>query len=140
MKTQHEDCIQPSLPTEAPASSVWHRARIPTTGTCSAYRTACGACSQTGWAGSIRGGEGLCGVGAPGPCLEGSRLPDHDVGAPGAALQEYVLFLSADEAEFLTEPTLRTIAREPRWDHQRACLERLIRGDSARYRHFFGRL
>ena len=45
------------------------------------------------------------------------------------ALQEYVLFLSADEAEFLTEPTLRTIACEPRWDHQRACLERLIRGD-----------
>ena len=45
------------------------------------------------------------------------------------AIQEYVLFLSADEAEFLTEPTLRTIAREPRWDHQRACWERLIRGD-----------
>jgi hypothetical protein len=45
------------------------------------------------------------------------------------AIQEYVLFLSADEAEFLTEPTLRTIAREPRWDHQRACLESLIRGD-----------
>ena len=44
------------------------------------------------------------------------------------AIQEYVLFLSADEAEFLTEPTLRTIAREPRWDHQRACLERLILG------------
>ena len=45
------------------------------------------------------------------------------------ALQEYVLFLSADEARFLKEPTLRTIAREPLWDHQRACLETLIRGD-----------
>lgn len=44
------------------------------------------------------------------------------------AIQEYVLFLSADHAGFLTEPSLRTIAREPRWDHQRACLERLIRG------------
>jgi hypothetical protein len=45
------------------------------------------------------------------------------------AIQEYLLFLSADEAGFLSEPTLRTIAREPRWDHQRACLETLIRGD-----------
>src|ERR1700693_1319280 len=44
------------------------------------------------------------------------------------AIQEYVLFLSADEARFLTEPTLRTIAREPRWDHQHACLETLILG------------
>jgi hypothetical protein len=43
------------------------------------------------------------------------------------AIQEYLLFLSADHAGFLTEPSLRTIAREPRWDHQRACLERLIR-------------
>ncbi len=44
------------------------------------------------------------------------------------AIQEYVLFLSDDEARLLTEPNLRTIAREPRWDHQRGCLERLIRG------------
>ena len=44
------------------------------------------------------------------------------------AIQEYVLFLSADHAGLLTEPNLRTIAREPRWDHQRACLERLIQG------------
>jgi len=43
-------------------------------------------------------------------------------------IQEYVLFLSGDEAGFLTEPTLRTIAREPLWDHQRACLESLILG------------
>ena len=44
------------------------------------------------------------------------------------AIQEYLLFRSADETGLLTEPTLRTIAREPLWDHQRACLERLIRG------------
>ena len=44
------------------------------------------------------------------------------------AIQEYVLFLSADEARLITEPNLRTIAREPRWDHQHACLERLILG------------
>jgi hypothetical protein len=44
------------------------------------------------------------------------------------AIQEYLLFLSADETGLLTEPTLRKIAREPLWDHQRACLERFIRG------------
>src|SRR6266849_8174433 len=44
------------------------------------------------------------------------------------AIQEYVLFLSADKTGFLTEPILRTIARELLWDHQRACLERLILG------------
>jgi hypothetical protein len=44
------------------------------------------------------------------------------------AIQEYVLFLSADRTGFLTEPNLRKIARKPLWDHQRACLERLIRG------------
>jgi hypothetical protein len=44
------------------------------------------------------------------------------------AIQEYLLFLSGDHAGFLTEPNLRKIAREPRWDHQRACLQRLIRG------------
>src|SRR6266404_416902 len=44
------------------------------------------------------------------------------------AIQEYLLFLSADHAGFLTEPTLRAIAREPLWDLQRACLERSILG------------
>jgi hypothetical protein len=44
------------------------------------------------------------------------------------AIQEYLLFLSTNEAGLLTEPNLRTIAREPRWDHQRACLEKLILG------------
>ena len=44
------------------------------------------------------------------------------------AIQEYVLFLSADHAGLLTEPNLRKIAREPRWDRQHACLESLIHG------------
>ena len=42
------------------------------------------------------------------------------------AIQEYLLFRSADETGLLTEATLRKIAREPLWDPQRACLERLI--------------
>jgi hypothetical protein len=44
------------------------------------------------------------------------------------AIQEYVLFLSADHAGLLTEPNLRKIAREPRWDRQHASLESLIHG------------
>jgi hypothetical protein len=43
-------------------------------------------------------------------------------------IQEYVLFVSGDEAGCLAELTLRKIAREPLWDHQRACLQRSIRG------------
>jgi len=43
------------------------------------------------------------------------------------AIQEYLLFLSADEAGFLSERELRTIAREPRWDRQRALFERLLK-------------
>jgi hypothetical protein len=35
------------------------------------------------------------------------------------AIQEYILFLSAADAHFITELELRTIAREPRWDRQR---------------------
>jgi hypothetical protein len=42
-------------------------------------------------------------------------------------IQEHLLFLSAGEAEFLSEPELRNIAREPRWDRQRERFERLIR-------------
>jgi len=44
------------------------------------------------------------------------------------AIQEYLLFLSVDHAGFLTEPNLRKIARELRWDYQHACFEKLIRG------------
>jgi hypothetical protein len=43
------------------------------------------------------------------------------------AIQEYILFLSGDHAGSLTEPSLRKIAREPRWDRQHAFLESLIR-------------
>jgi hypothetical protein len=43
------------------------------------------------------------------------------------AIQDYILFLPGAYPEFLTEQNLRRIAREPRWDHQHACLERLIR-------------
>ena len=42
-------------------------------------------------------------------------------------IQEYLLFLSADEAAFLTERDVRQIAREPRWDRQRTLFERLLK-------------
>jgi hypothetical protein len=35
------------------------------------------------------------------------------------SIQEYLLFLSAAGARFVTELELRKIAREPRWDRQR---------------------
>ena len=35
------------------------------------------------------------------------------------SIQEYLLFLSAADARFVTESELRKIAREPRWDRQR---------------------
>jgi hypothetical protein len=35
------------------------------------------------------------------------------------SIQEYVLFLSAADARFISESELRKIAREPRWDRQR---------------------
>ena len=43
------------------------------------------------------------------------------------AIQEYLLFLSADEAGFVSERELRTVAREPLWDRQRALFERLLK-------------
>ena len=42
------------------------------------------------------------------------------------AIQEYVLFLSAADARFITELGLRKIAREPRWDRQREFFERFL--------------
>jgi hypothetical protein len=39
------------------------------------------------------------------------------------AIQEYVLFLSAADAQFVTELALRKIARQPRWDRQRELFE-----------------
>lgn len=42
------------------------------------------------------------------------------------SIQEYILFVSAADARFITELGLRTIAREPRWDRQRALFEQFI--------------
>jgi hypothetical protein len=41
-------------------------------------------------------------------------------------IQEYLLFLSAADARFITELGLRKIAREPRWDRQRELFERFL--------------
>jgi len=43
------------------------------------------------------------------------------------AIQEYLLFLTAAEKIPITEPALRKIAREPRWDRQRAVFQSLLR-------------
>jgi len=40
-------------------------------------------------------------------------------------IQEYILFLSAEHAGLITEPALRKIARELRWDRQRASFSKL---------------
>jgi hypothetical protein len=42
------------------------------------------------------------------------------------AIQEYILFLSAADAGFITELGLRKIAREPRWDRQQELFEHLL--------------
>jgi hypothetical protein len=42
------------------------------------------------------------------------------------AIQEYILFLSAADARFITELGLRNIAREPRWDRQRELFEQFF--------------
>ena len=42
------------------------------------------------------------------------------------AIQEYLLFLTAAETIPITEPALRKIAREPRWDRQRAIFKSLL--------------
>ena len=39
------------------------------------------------------------------------------------SIQEYLLFLSAGDARFISESGLRKIAREPRWDRQRELSE-----------------
>ena len=43
------------------------------------------------------------------------------------AIQEYLLFLTTGEEMSVTEPVLRKIAREPRWDRQRAVFQSLLR-------------
>ena len=44
------------------------------------------------------------------------------------AIQEYLLYMTTAEKIPLTEPGLRKIAREPRWDRQRAAFEAALRG------------
>jgi hypothetical protein len=41
-------------------------------------------------------------------------------------IQEYILFLTAADARFITELGLRKIAREPRWDRQRELFEQFL--------------
>ena len=41
-------------------------------------------------------------------------------------IQEYLLFMSTGETIPITEPILRKIAREPRWDRQRDLFERQL--------------
>ena len=41
------------------------------------------------------------------------------------AIQEYLLFLAVSQASPISEADLRRIAREPRWDRQRALLDSL---------------
>jgi hypothetical protein len=43
------------------------------------------------------------------------------------AIQEYILFLSAADARFITELGLRKIAREPHGDRQRELFEQFLR-------------
>ena len=43
------------------------------------------------------------------------------------SIQEHLLFLSAAEARFVTELSLRKIAREPRWDRQRKLFEQPVK-------------
>jgi hypothetical protein len=43
------------------------------------------------------------------------------------SIQEYVLFLSAGDGRFITEPELRKIAREPRWDRQSKLFEQVFK-------------
>src|ERR1700676_522360 len=43
------------------------------------------------------------------------------------SIQEYILFLAAADARFITELALRNIAREPRWDRQRELFEQILK-------------
>src|ERR1700691_2825685 len=45
----------------------------------------------------------------------------------GPSIQEYILFLSAGDARFVTELGLRKIAREPRWDRQCKLFDELLK-------------
>jgi hypothetical protein len=43
------------------------------------------------------------------------------------SIQEYLLFVSAGDARFLSELMLRKIAHEPRWDLQRKRFEEIFK-------------
>lgn len=43
------------------------------------------------------------------------------------AIQDYVLFLPAADARFVTELALRKVAREPHWDRQQAMFKQVFR-------------
>jgi hypothetical protein len=43
------------------------------------------------------------------------------------SIQEYILFLPAADARFVTELGLRKIAREPHWERQRELFERTLK-------------
>ncbi len=48
------------------------------------------------------------------------------LGQLAPAIQEHVLFLPAEHAALIGERELREVAREPRWDRQRARFEQLL--------------
>jgi hypothetical protein len=48
------------------------------------------------------------------------------LGQLAPAIQEHILFLPAEHAALIAERELRQIAREPRWDLQRARFEQLL--------------
>lgn len=48
------------------------------------------------------------------------------LGQLAPAIQEHILFLTAEHETTITERQLRAIAREPRWDRQRVQFERLL--------------
>jgi hypothetical protein len=48
------------------------------------------------------------------------------LGLLAPVIQEHVLFLPAEQAGLIGERELRDIAREPRWDRQRARFDELL--------------
>jgi hypothetical protein len=59
--------------------------------------------------------------------ISSARDPNRGVLHLAPAIQEYILFLSAADARFITELGLRKIAREPRWDRQRELFELILK-------------
>jgi len=72
----------------------------------------------------IRRGNGPRGVGPAGQYFASAPLPVHD--APAPAIQQYLLLLAVSQASPISEVGLRRIARESRWDRQRAVFDSLL--------------